>query len=62
MSHSAIAHVTDVTGRNDVILNLKKKKNPFSFFRLVERGGSDLSRCGLETLASLFQQSACHLF
>jgi hypothetical protein len=38
-SHSAIAYVTDVTGRSDVVLNLKEKKKPFSFFRLVEGGG-----------------------
>jgi hypothetical protein len=30
-SHSASAHATDVTGRSDVVLNLKEKKKPFSF-------------------------------
>jgi hypothetical protein len=25
------AHATDVTGRSDVVLNLKEKKKPFSF-------------------------------
>jgi hypothetical protein len=34
-SHSAIAHATDVTGRSDVVLNLKEKKKPFSFLDLL---------------------------